>query len=105
MVKFHFTSSSKQLANLLTKVALPQVFSNLRNKLGMLDLYAPAWGEVLNWVISTGLLGDWVVTHIPTLSSIYTLYLLLWKTIYSFWVFLFLYRRSDYVRKHKIELK
>jgi len=29
-------------ANLLTKAASPQVFSNLCNKLGMLNVYAPA---------------------------------------------------------------
>jgi len=31
-----------QLADLLIKAASPQVFSNLRNKLGILDIYAPA---------------------------------------------------------------
>jgi len=39
---FQFTPSSKQLAHLLTKAALTQVFSNLCNKLDMLDVYAPA---------------------------------------------------------------
>ena len=42
VVTFQFTPPSKQLADLLTKVASPQVFSNLCNKLGKLDLYAPA---------------------------------------------------------------
>jgi len=42
VVTFQFTLSSKQLVDLLTKAASPQVFSNLCNKLGMLDLYAPA---------------------------------------------------------------
>jgi len=42
VVTFQFTPFSKQLADLLTKAASPQVFSNLCNKLGMLDLYAPA---------------------------------------------------------------
>ena len=42
VVTFQFTPSSKQLADLLTKTASPQVFSNLCNKLGMLDVYAPA---------------------------------------------------------------
>ena len=42
MVMFQFTSSSKQLADLLTKVASSQVCSNLCNKLGILDIYAPA---------------------------------------------------------------
>jgi len=42
MVMFQFTSSSKQLVELLTKVTSTQVFSNLYNKLGMLDLHAPA---------------------------------------------------------------
>ena len=37
-----FTPSSKQLADLLTKAASPQVFSNFCNKLGMLDVYTPA---------------------------------------------------------------
>jgi len=42
VITFQFTPSSKQLADLLTKVVSPQVFSNLCNKLGMLDIYAPA---------------------------------------------------------------
>jgi len=42
VVMFQFTPSSKQLADLLTKAVSPQVFSNLCNKLGMLDVYAPA---------------------------------------------------------------
>ena len=42
MVTFQFTPFSKQLADLLTKVVSPQVFSNLCKKLGMLDIYAPA---------------------------------------------------------------
>jgi len=79
VVTFQFTPSLKQLVDLLTKVASPQVFSNICNKLGMLDLYAPAWGGVLRLVISIGLLSYWVVTHIPTLFSIYTLYLLLFN--------------------------
>ena len=42
VVMFQFTISSKQLADLLIKAALPQVYSNLYNKLGMLDVYTPA---------------------------------------------------------------
>ena len=42
MITFQFTPFSKQLADLLTKAASPQVFSNLCYKLGMLDLYASA---------------------------------------------------------------
>jgi len=42
VIMFQFTPSLKQLANLLTKVASPQVYSNLCNKLGTLDVYAPA---------------------------------------------------------------
>jgi len=41
-VTFQFTPSSKQLADLLSKAVSPQVFLNLCNKLGMLDIYAPA---------------------------------------------------------------
>ena len=41
VVMFQFTLSSKQLADLLTKAASLRVYSNLRNKLGMLDDYAP----------------------------------------------------------------
>jgi len=41
VVMFQFTPSSKQLADLLTKAVSPQVFSNLCNKLGMLNIYAP----------------------------------------------------------------
>ena len=41
IVTFQFTPSSKQLVDLLTKAASPQMFSNLCNKLGMLNLYAP----------------------------------------------------------------
>ena len=40
VVMFQFTPFPKQLADLLTKDASPQVFSNLWNKLGMLHLYA-----------------------------------------------------------------
>ena len=42
VVTFQFTPSSKQLADLLIKVVSPQVFSNICDKLGMLDIYAPA---------------------------------------------------------------
>ena len=42
VLTFQFTQSSKQLVDLLTKATSPQLFSNLCNKLGMLDLYAPA---------------------------------------------------------------
>jgi len=42
LIMFQFTPSSKQLADLLTKSASPQVYSNLCNKLGMLYVYAPA---------------------------------------------------------------
>ena len=35
----------------LTKAASPQVSFNLCNKLGILDLYTPAWGGVLSLVI------------------------------------------------------
>jgi len=42
VVMFQFTLSLKQLADLLTKTASPQVFSTLYNKLGLLDVYAPA---------------------------------------------------------------
>jgi len=41
VVNFQF-APSKQLANLLTKIVSSRVFSNLYNKLGMLDIYAPA---------------------------------------------------------------
>jgi len=42
VVTFQFIPSSQQLADLLTKVLSPQVFSSLYNKLCMLDIYAPA---------------------------------------------------------------
>ena len=42
MIMFQFTPSSKQLTDLVTKAVSPQVYSNLRNKLGILDVYAPA---------------------------------------------------------------
>ena len=42
VVTFQFTPSLKQLVDLLTKAASPHGFSNPCNKLGMLDLYAPA---------------------------------------------------------------
>jgi len=45
VVSLLFTSFSKQLADFLTKVASPQVFSNLYSKLGIIDIYAPAWGK------------------------------------------------------------
>jgi len=48
VVTFQFTPSLEQLAYLLTKTVSPQVFSNLCNKLGMLDIYDPAWGGVLD---------------------------------------------------------
>ena len=57
VVTFQFTPSSKQLADLLTKAASPQIFSNLCNKLGMLGVYALASGGVLSWVINIELLG------------------------------------------------
>jgi len=42
VVTFQFTLSSKQFVDLLTKAVSPQLFSNLCNKLGMLDLYTLA---------------------------------------------------------------
>ena len=42
------TPPSKQLADLLTKTASPQVFSNLCSKMGIIDIYTTAWREVLN---------------------------------------------------------
>ena len=39
VVSLSSTPSSKQLTNLLTKAASPQVFSNLCSKLGMNDRY------------------------------------------------------------------
>jgi len=42
VVTFQFTLSSKQLVDLFIRAASPQVFSNLYNNLGMLDIYAPA---------------------------------------------------------------
>jgi len=41
VVMFQFTPSLKQLADLFTKAASLQVFSNLCNKLSVLDVYAP----------------------------------------------------------------
>ena len=49
VVMFQFTISSKQLADLLTKLASLQVYYNLCYKLGMLDVYAPARGGVLSY--------------------------------------------------------
>ena len=68
VVTFQFTPSSKQLANLLTKAASPRLFSNLYNKVGMLDVYAPACGGVLSCVISIGSVS---YTHL-TLPTIYS---------------------------------
>ena len=42
VITFQFTPSSKQLADLFIKAVSSQVFSNICNKLGMLDVYAPA---------------------------------------------------------------
>jgi len=42
VVSLPFILSLKQLADLLTKAASPQVFSNLYSKLGMINIYAPA---------------------------------------------------------------
>ena len=42
VVMFQFTPSSKQLVDLLTKTTSPPMHSNFCNKLGMLDVYAPA---------------------------------------------------------------
>jgi len=39
---FSLTPPSKQLADLLTKTASPQVFSNLCSKMGIIDIYTPA---------------------------------------------------------------
>ena len=41
VVMFQFTLFSKYLADLLIIVASPQMFSNICNKLDMLDFYAP----------------------------------------------------------------
>jgi hypothetical protein len=42
VVSLPFTPSSQQLADILTKAASPKVFSTLCDKLGMVDIYAPA---------------------------------------------------------------
>ena len=42
VISLHFTPFSKQLADLLTKAASPQVFSKLCSKLDMIDVYALA---------------------------------------------------------------
>jgi len=42
VISLPFTLSSKQLADLLTKVAFLKIFSVLCSKLGMVDIYAPA---------------------------------------------------------------
>ena len=45
VVSLPSTSSSKQLADLLTKATLPQVFSNLCSNLDIINIYASALGE------------------------------------------------------------
>ena len=47
VISLPFTSSSKQLADLLIEAAFSHVFSNLCNKLSMINIYAPACGGVL----------------------------------------------------------
>ena len=42
VVSLPFTPSSQQLADILTKAASPKVFSTPCDKLGMVDIYAPA---------------------------------------------------------------
>ena len=41
VITFQFTLSLKHLTDLLTKAVSPQMFSNLCNKLGILDIYVP----------------------------------------------------------------
>jgi len=72
VVTFQFTPSLKKLVHLLTKAVSPQVFSNLYNKLGMLDIYTLAWEGVLSGLLVLSYWVYWVVTHMPSLSSIYT---------------------------------
>jgi len=70
VVAFQFTASLKQLVDLLTKAASSQVFSNLWNKMGMLDVYAPAWEGVFSWVISIGVLGCYPYTLLVLYISV-----------------------------------
>ena len=46
-----YTPLSEQLADIFTKGLSVGVFESLFNKLGMLDIYAPAWGGVLDLVL------------------------------------------------------
>jgi len=90
---FQCTHFSKQLADFLTKAASSQVFSNLCNKLSILDFYAPSWGAVLNWIIIIGLFGyypnSYLVSYIYLVSSLmkYNYYLLRVSiSLHSLWV-------------------
>jgi len=86
----------------LSKLSHLMFFSNLCNKLGMLDVYAPARGGVLSWVISIGLLGCYPYT----LLVLYIISLLLWiKLMLSFEGFYFSTHAKDMQMQFHLALK
>ena len=51
-----YVTSGVQLADIFTKALFRKLFSNLYNKLGMTEIYAPIRGGVLECVARKGLL-------------------------------------------------
>ena len=51
--------SEGQPADILTKVVSNRVFTKFVDKLGMIDIYAPAWGGMLNMLKSNGCTDCW----------------------------------------------
>ena len=52
IIQFPFVKSEDQLADILIKAIFIKNFHDSLDKLGIKDIYAPTWGEVLMWVIT-----------------------------------------------------
>ena len=47
IICFPFVRSTNQLVDVLTKAVLNKDFDSIIDKLGIIDIYTPTWGEVL----------------------------------------------------------
>ena len=53
-----YVTTNQQLADILTKWVTVAVFEDLVSKLGMSDIYSPAWGGVLEYWLIILIYGD-----------------------------------------------
>ena len=58
IIRFPFVKSKDQLADILTKTVSSKIFHHLLDKLGLIDIYVPTWGEVLAWAVLWTIKGE-----------------------------------------------